>query len=103
MEDKLRQELLDGLNRMGEMIEDLRSTAKRTEEPTQPEPQAGDVWMYDNNSCIFVYRDAQLGLRYIWSSGLQINRSAQDKLRDYPATRMFSFAEHLKNKEAANV
>jgi hypothetical protein len=97
IDDKLIQKMLEGVEYLRDGLEKIQAS----NEKPKIEPQAGDVWMYDND-CIFVYKDAQLGLRYIWGSGLQINRSAQDKLREYPATRIFSLSEYLKNKEAGD-
>ena len=101
MEDKLRQEMIDGLDRMGEMIEDLRSTAKREE--TQPEPQAGDVWrMPGVNLLMFVHENGRGGLNYTFRDG-GMCEDAAERLAEGDYTRIFSLAEHLKNKEAESV
>lgn len=107
MEDKVRQELLEGLDRMGEMLEDLRTTTYRCIKPKQPEPQAGDVWT-SGIYTVFVHRDKKDNTReltYTYVDGDEENASGcsiRTLIREYPYTLIFSLPEHLKNKGADN-
>lgn len=100
MDKTLRQELLDGFDRMTEMLEDLRSTTVR-KEPLKPEPQAGDVWETDGGLFIYIHEErGKETLSYTFRDGGRV-QNAKDRLGIGDVTRIFSLSEYL--KEAKDV
>lgn len=99
IDDKLQQELLDGLDRMGEMIEDLKSTSVRKLE--KPEPQTGDVWEI-GSQYVYVYKNRHGAMEYIYRETGGVYDADNIASWGNSATRIFSLSEYLKNKEANN-
>ena len=98
MDIKTREELIEGFDKMEEMVKELRSMSFYAPPKPKVEPQAGDVWMYSAD-CVFIHQVEILSkkLTYTYRSGIKGSNPIEVVISQ--GTRIFSLSEYLKGKD----